>query len=123
MTILSLTEAAKAANVARSTLYRAIRQGRLSAVSHPSGGRGVDTAELIRVFGPLQGATEQAQQDATVQDVALLRVRIDALERENRLLREEVEASRSRESKLLDVVSRGLLEAPRKRKKKKGRKR
>ena len=87
-------------------------------VSHPSGGRGVDTAELIRVFGPLQGATEQTQQDATAQDVALLQARIDALERENRLLRDEVEASRARESKLLDVVSRGLLEAPKKKKKK-----
>ena len=118
MTILNLAKAAKAANVARSTLYRAIRQGRLSAVPHPSGGRGVDTAELIRVFGPLQGATEQAQQDATDQNVALLQARIEALERENRLLRDEVDASRERESKLLDVVSRGLLEAPKKRKKK-----
>ena len=118
MAILNLAQAAKAAHVARSTLYRAIRQGRLSAVSHPSGGRGVDTAELIRVFGPLQGATEQTQQSDTQQDVALLRVQLAALQRENRLLREEVEASRERESKLLDVVSRGLLEAPRKKKKK-----
>ena len=119
MTILSLTEAAKAANIARSTLYRAIRQGRLSVVSHPHGGRGVDTAELIRVFGPLQGATEQTQQSATPSDVALLRVRIEALERENRLLREEVDASRARENKLLDVVARGLLEAPKKKRKRK----
>ena len=96
MTILNLAQAAKAANIARSTLYRAIRQGRLSAVSHPNGGRGVDTAELQRCFGPLKGATEQTQQDATAQDVALLRAQLAALERENRLLREEVEASRSR---------------------------
>ena len=119
MAILNLVQAAKAANVARSTLYRAIRQGRLSAVSHPNGGRGVDTSELQRVFGPLQGATDQTQQSATPQDVALLQARIEALERENRLLRDEVDASRSRENKLLDVVSRGLLEAPKKKRKKK----
>ena len=79
----------------------------------------MDTAELIRVFGPLHGATEQMQQSTTPSDVALLRARIDALERENRLLRDEVDASRERESKLLDVVSRGLLQAPKKKKKKK----
>ena len=121
MAILNLAQAAKAANVARSTLYRAIRQGGLSAVSYPSGGRGVDTAELIRVFGPLQGATEQAQQSDTQQDVALLQARIEALERENQLLRDEVDASRERESKLLDAVTQRLLEAPKKKRKKKGR--
>ena len=121
MTILTLTQAAKAAGVARSTLYRAIRNGRISVVSQPNGGKGIDTAELIRVFGPLQDAAKQAQQSNAQQDVALLRARIDALERENTLLRDEVQASRVRENKLLDVVSRGLLEGP-KGKRRKGRK-
>ena len=110
MMILTLTQAAKAAGVARSTLYRAIRKGRISVVSQPNGSKGIDTAELIRVFGPLQDAAEQAQQLNAQQNVALLRARIDALERENTLLRDEVQASRERESKLLDVVSRGVLE-------------
>ena len=122
MTILTLTQAAKAAGVARSTLYRAIRNGRISVVSQPNGNKGIDTAELIRVFGPLQDAAEQPQQSNAQQDVALLRARIDALERENTLLRDEVQVSRERESKLLDVVGQGLLEGPkgkhRKRKKK-----
>ena len=122
MTILTLTQAAKAAGVARSTLYRAIRKGRISLVSQPNGSKGIDTAELMRVFGPLQDAAEQTQQSNAHQDVALLRARIDALERENTLLRDEVQASRVRESKLLDVVSRRLLEAPKgkRRRKKKG---
>ena len=112
MTILTLTQAAKAAGVARSTLYRAIRKGRISVVSQPNGSKGIDTVELMRVFGPLQDAAEQAQQSNAQQDVALLRARIDALERENTLLRDEVQTSRARENKLLDVVSRGLLEGP-----------
>jgi hypothetical protein len=41
-----------------------------------------------------------------------LQARIDALERENGLLRDEIQASRERENKLLDVVSQGLLEGP-----------
>ena len=118
MTILTLTQAAKAAGVARSTLYRAIRKGRISVVSQPNGNKGIDIAELMRVFGPLQDAADQAQQSNAQQNVALLRARIDALERENTLLRDEVQASRERESKLLDVVSRGLLEGPKGRRRK-----
>ena len=122
MTLLTLTQAAKTAGIARSTLYRAIHNGRISVVSQPNGNKSIDTSELQRVFGPLQRTTKQTGQHDAPQDVALLQARIDALERENGLLRDEIQASRERESKLLDVVSQGLLEAPkikhRKRKKK-----
>ena len=112
MALLTLTQAAKTAGIARSTLYRAIHDGRISVVSKPDGGKGIDTSELQRVFGPLQSATKLARQYDAPQDVALLQTRIDALERENRLLRDEIQASRERENKLLDVVSQGLLEGP-----------
>ena len=124
MALLTLTQAAKTAGIARSTLYRAIRNGRISVVSQPNGSKGIDTSELQRVFGPLQDATKSAKQHDAPEDVALLQSRIDALERENGLLRDEIQASRERESKLLDVVSQGLLEAPkirRRKGKKKGR--
>ena len=124
MTILTLTQAAKTAGIARSTLYRAIRNGRISLVSQPNGSKGIDTSELQRAFGPLQRTTKPPGQNDAPQDVALLQTRIDALERENGLLRDEIQASRERESKLLDVVSRGLLEGPktkRRKDKKKGR--
>ena len=121
MTLLTLTQAAKTAGIARSTLYRAIRNGRISVVSQPNGSKGIDTSELQRVFGPLQSATKPPGQNDAPQDVALLQTRIDALERENGLLRDEIQASRERESKLLDVVSQGLLEGP-KGKHRKGRK-
>ena len=121
MTLLTLTQAAKTAGIARSTLYRAIRNGRLSVVSQPNGSKGIDTSELQRVFGPLQSTTKLSGQYDAPQDVALLQARIDALERENGLLRDEIQASRERESKLLDVVSQGLLEGP-KAKRRKGKK-
>ena len=124
MTLLTLTQAAKTAGIARSTLYRAIHNGRLSVAYQPDGSKGIDTSELQRVFGSLQNKTELTKQYDAQQDVALLRARIDALERENGLLRDEVQASRARESKLLDVISQGLLEAPKskhRKSKKKGR--
>ena len=112
MALLTLTQAAKTADIARSTLYRAIRNGRISVVSQPNGNKGIDTSELQRVFGPLQSTTKPTGQYDTMEDVALLRARIDALERENGLLRDEIQASRERENKLLNVVSQGLLEGP-----------
>ena len=118
MALLTLTQAAKTAGIARSTLYRAIRNGRISVASQPNGSKGIDTSELQRVFGPLQGTTEPTGQYDAQQDVALLHTRIDALEREITLLRDEVQASRERESKLLDVVSRGLLGGSRGRRRK-----
>ena len=121
MTLLTLTQAAKTAGIARSTLYRAIHNGRISVISQPNGSKGIDTSELQRVFGPLQSTTKPARQHDAPQDVALLQTRIDALERENGLLRDEIQASRERESKLLDVISQGLLEAP-KDKRRKGKK-
>ena len=112
MALLTLTQAAKTAGIARSTLYRAIRDGRISLVFQPNGSKGIDTSELQRVFGPLQNATKQTKQHDAPQNVALLQTRIDALERENGLLRDEIKASRERETKLLDVISQKLLEAP-----------
>ena len=54
MAILTPTQAAKAAGIGRSTLYRYLNEGKLSATQLPRGGRGIDTAELERVFGPLE---------------------------------------------------------------------
>ena len=64
MAILTPTQAAKAAGIGRSTLYRYLHKGKLSAMQHPKGGRGIDTAELERVFGPLEQA-------GTTQDIPL----------------------------------------------------
>ena len=65
MAILTLTEASRATSIARSTLYGYIQRGKLNVTSHPRGGRGVDTIELERVFGPLKQT--EASQDTPVE--------------------------------------------------------
>ena len=62
MAILTPTQAAKAAGIGRSTLYRYLHRDKLSATQNPKGGRGIDTAELERVFGPFE-------QTGTAQDM------------------------------------------------------
>ena len=117
-----MTQAAQQAGISRSTLYRAIRAGRISVVSLPAGGRGVDTAELIRVFGPLQPDTAQVQQRGTSSDIAAMRERCALLEREIEWLRAELADAKNEKNRLLGLLETHLLQAPKKRKgKKKGR--
>jgi hypothetical protein len=51
MAKLGLQAAAELTGRSRSTIHRAMQQGRLSYEKDESGGRLVDTAELLRVFG------------------------------------------------------------------------
>ena len=49
---LSLRNAAKEAGVSKSTILRAIQNGRLSAARTDDGGYDIDPAELFRVYEP-----------------------------------------------------------------------
>lgn len=111
MTILGINAAARAAGVARSTIQRAIKTGRLSAVSTATGERGIDLAELLRVFGPLPQtqpdraaalppvAASDATGEATL--VGVLQGQLQqALERE----RQAIDRARERESRLLALL-------------------
>ena len=51
MAVISISEAARTWRIARSTLQRALQEGRLSATTRADGSKGIDTAELLRVFG------------------------------------------------------------------------
>ena len=112
MSILTVTEAAKAVDKSRATLYRHIKKGDLSVRQQPDGTRGIDTSELMRVFGPLQLDTLQARKTAhheTNANTALLQSRIEALERENELLRRELADAKNEKGRLLGLLEQKLL--------------
>lgn len=114
MAIVSISEAAKLAQVARSTIYRHLNNGDLSATKQADGTRGIDTSELARVFGLLHLATSEAVAHETSRDSELLHQRIELLERENRLLKEENERAYGREKRLLSILETRLLSGPEK---------
>src|SRR3990170_588475 len=64
-TMLSLSEAASAAGIAKSTIWRAVKAGRISATKTEMGTYQVDAAELFRVFPatPKHGDMKQAAMD------------------------------------------------------------
>lgn len=51
MPIITISEAAKLFNVPRTTLYRKIKNGDISAQQGHDGKSGVDVSEMVRVFG------------------------------------------------------------------------
>src|SRR3954453_15051756 len=85
MAMLSLREAAAAAGAHKSSIFRAIKSGRLSAGRTDDGEYAIDPAELMRVYPPKPETG--ARQDATGEAVEL-RVRNARLEAEIAGLRE-----------------------------------
>ena len=107
MAKLTLSEAARACHVARTTIQRAVKTGRLSLDAEHR----VDTAELLRIGYELDAAALHAaqqqlpastqqnaapqpsttpQQGAAPQELQLLRQERDALQRERDLLMQQV---------------------------------
>ena len=112
MPLLTIAQAARTAGVARSTIYAHLRSGKLSATRTPTGERRIDTSELTRVYRSVGHNTQFDVVNPASLDIAILQARIEALEAQNRLLRDEVQASREEKAKLLEVISQGLLEGP-----------
>ena len=114
MPLLSITEAARAAGVSRRTIQRSIQSGRLSATTTMTGERAIDTAELLRVFGPLRHAPSDtpasmsqpvATNDTMTMLVEVLRDQLQQAQQEKArllaMLEAEQQARRELETKLL----------------------
>jgi excisionase family DNA binding protein len=85
---LSLREAAELANVSKSTIFRAIRAGRLSATRLEDNGFSIEPVEILRVYPPQRPAAPDNGHDTTPGGPPNA-----ALEVEIRLLRELLEAA------------------------------
>jgi excisionase family DNA binding protein len=118
MAFLTLAEAALLVGVNKATLWRAIKQGRLSAQRQEDRSYRVEESELLRVFpdirNPHTGQESTVimplhatlQIDALKAQVDLLHQRIDALQRDKQWLMQRIEA--------LETTQRALLPAPQK---------
>ncbi|HCA6557623.1 MAG: DNA-binding protein [Gammaproteobacteria bacterium] len=73
MARVSISEAARLAGVSRPTVYRMIKSGELtytSVVTHGKSVKTIDTAELIRVFGMLEGVNDSKSDTVKFDDNA-----------------------------------------------------
>jgi hypothetical protein len=89
MAKLTLSEAARACNVARTTIQRAVKSGRLSLDAEHR----IDTAELLRIGYQVDAAPPYStpqQQSVASQEAQLLRQERGALQRERDLLMQQM---------------------------------
>ena len=120
MSILTFSQAARVAQASRSTIYRYAQEGRISVVRLPNGRRGIDAAELERVFGPLKQLdtsqdipkkhartvrTQVGVSQERDEVIGLLRQQVELLERELMNAKEE-------KARLLGLLEQRLLESP-----------
>jgi excisionase family DNA binding protein len=109
----SLTSAATATGISKSTIYRAIKSGKMSAVFE-DGVYKIDPAELHRVFSPVsveRVMKEEMTQSETVGETSLLKLEVEflkqQLERERDFVKslerrlDESDAERRKLTKLL----------------------
>ncbi len=103
----SIGEAAKAVGVSKSTLSRAVKNGRISAAKLDDGSYSIDPAELHRVYPPVSSATvADAKNDAmrnpdeNPSATALLQAELANLREQNAELREERNAWREQAQRL-----------------------
>ena len=104
---VSITKAARLADVSRTTLYNDMNSGKLTYVTSGKNKKVIDVAELERVYGSLNIDTEKevsnsvkVEQKSTVGErstsvglveLAVLRERLDTLEAERKREREQFE--------------------------------
>lgn len=87
---LSLTQAAKAAGKSKSTINRAIKSGKLSAIRHSDGSYSIEGSELSRVF-PL--GTHKGSEWVSA-ELSMESARTALLESENAALRAALDRER-----------------------------
>ena len=98
----TLGQAAKATGKNRTTIYRAIKNGKISATQNAHGEYDIDPAELHRVYPPKQqGNTVRNSEDATLSNTNLLI--------ENRELKAKLDAANERDQ-LKDQIINDLKE-------------
>jgi len=99
---VSISEAARLTGKARQTIYRHIKQGKLSTSIRGDGAQEIQVVDLERLYGPLRGSETaheatptlapgetalQRENDALRAETAHLRARVDELRRDKEWLR------------------------------------
>ncbi|XRX76354.1 excisionase family DNA-binding protein (plasmid) [Cronobacter sakazakii] len=82
MAKVSISEAARLVNVSRPTLYKMLSTGKLtytSVVKHGKQVKTIDTSELMRVFGSMEGVKDDTTKDVKFDDM-VTEVNTDALQ-------------------------------------------
>ena len=111
MAELTLSQAAQLAGRSKSTLSRAVANGKLSVARRDGNQVLIDVSELERVYGPLERrnvaqnvAPERHATPSEAIEISLLKTRLQELEQDRRDLREQLEQERAERARLVNVI-------------------
>jgi hypothetical protein len=94
MALVPVSEAAKLCGKDRKTLYRQIKEGKLSATKNETGATQIDVAELSRVYGALRQFRDSCDSGETVSmpqvETVNIKMELALLKAENANLRERL---------------------------------
>jgi hypothetical protein len=108
VTYLSLGEAAKAAGVAKGTISKALKSGKLSYSEKSSAGYQIDPSELFRAFPRKLLETPQNERLETpseTTELAVLRVRLDAAEQRASDLSKQLDREHEEKLRLMALLT------------------
>ena len=111
---ISMSKAAKLAGRSRTTLYKHIENGKVSAEKDADGHWAFDVAELERVYGPLKRVDVQGNSKVDTPErsgnasgehrIALLEQEVSFKDEQIRSLKDQLEETKTEKHDLLDVV-------------------
>ena len=122
MAFLTLSEAASIVGVNKATLWRAVKQGRLSAHREADKPYRIEESELLRVF-PDAGKQQAGNSDsldlpshATLQidtlktQIELLQRQLEDMQRDKQWLMQRIETLEATQQRMLPLPRQGLIE-------------
>jgi len=93
MAIISISEAARLTGKSRKTIQRYVADGRMSVSQLDAGKKGIETSELIRVFGEMSHPSPALSHETMSQvDAPDVSATLAAVQAENAALRAELKA-------------------------------
>ena len=92
----TLNEAAKATGKSKTTIHRALKSGKISAVKRDNGAYAIEPAELHRVFPPVpaernEERSKQNDVEHLHNDQGMLRIQLETIERERERERQQLQ--------------------------------
>jgi len=107
--LLSLNQAAKAAQKSPSTIHKYLKNGRLSYISKDDNGYKIDPSELYRVFPKTKGANAKSANDRMISNSTKnaheyieLKAEAEILRQKNKLLTERLSEQKNHIGELQD---------------------
>lgn len=110
MALLSTNDAARVAGVSRRSIQRAIKEGRLTAMTDGDGNRVIDTAELIRVYGELRHVADEpaTMSHPVATETTLIKLLQDQLQRTQDYLEQVLRQTQERDHQAQEEKARLL---------------